>query len=246
MSTIESTGSSPAPIELQTRHTEADELNARQRRDIAEAHHRIKNNLQAVISLIEMQKAEAVDGLLPVSALNESILQIKTIALVHDVLSHEGSMNEVDAGQMLGNLVDLLAVSLGRVDQKVNIKLDTPSIWLPTHAATALALIVNELVSNAYKYGYSPERQLENDYIYIGFTKQENELFLEVCDRGAGFHPEFDVATCANLGLALVQSLVDNDLRGWLTFGATSAAGALNERAGGRVCIRFPAQSQSG
>ncbi len=230
---------------LQKRQAEVEALNERLERAIAETHHRVKNNLQAVISLLEMQKDEAAEGLLPVESLSESILQIKTIALVHDVLSHEGPISEVDARVVLGNLVELLTTSLRSGGKPAPLSLQADCVWLLTQTATALALVVNELISNACKHGCLAEKDQENNRICVRFSAQENELLLEVEDNGTGFPRDFDVATHANLGLSLVQSLVANDLQGRLFFGTVAAPGTSDRPPGGRVLVRFPAPSRN-
>jgi len=237
----------PAEARLGGCHAELRALHLRLQREIAEAHHRITNNLQAVMSLIEMHKGEALDGFVSVEALNGSLLQIKTIALVHDLLSHKEAFNDVDTQMLLGNLVDLLAGS----GIAARITLSADSVWLSTQAATSLALIVNELISNAHKHGTLGDhsdtllsRNSSNDGISVRFWQHESSLVLEVDDSGPGFPMGFDVNQHANLGLALVQSLVENDLRGQLTFGLapTSSGGSLpGKTAGGRVRIEFSA-----
>ncbi|MCW3051208.1 MAG: signal transduction histidine kinase [Chthonomonadales bacterium] len=230
-----------AEADLVKRQVEIEALNVRLQRAIAETHHRVKNNLQAVISLLELQKEDAADDLLPIQSLNESLLQIKTIALVHDVLSHEDPQSEVDVQRVLKSLVELLAASLRSSGKSVSIHLQAQSLWLSTQAATALALVVNELISNAYKHGCQSERIPTNDGISVRLSLHDREALLEVEDCGPGFPPGFDVTTDANLGLSLVQSLVENDLRGHLTFGAMAASAVHDGYPGGKVCIRFPA-----
>ncbi len=230
---------------LQKRQAEVEALNLRLQRAIAETHHRVKNNLQAVISLIELQKADAINDVLPIQSINESLFQIKTIALVHDVLSHDGPMNDVDARVVLTNLVDLLSDSLGGAGKHAPLYLQAQSVWLSTQQATALALVVNELISNAFKHGYLPERKQDNDGIYIRFSIRGNEALLEVEDRGIGFPGDFNITIHANLGLALVQSLVENDLQGRIYFGVADPSGPQVDSLGGKVSIRFPAPTRT-
>jgi two-component sensor histidine kinase len=206
---------------VQERTTEIQLLNKDLRRSMAETHHRVKNNLQVVSALLEMQMEEAPDAV-PRAAVRDSLRQIKTIAIVHDLLSHTHGAGKVDAVQVLKNLMPLLSAGMQTGGEAVAIALETGSdpIYLPTKAATGLALVVNELVSNAVKHGRSMQRRTDsNETITVRLTREpEESLLLAVEDTGQGFPDSFDVKKDANLGLELVQSIVANDLQGSIQF----------------------------
>ncbi|MCW3101094.1 MAG: signal transduction histidine kinase [Chthonomonadaceae bacterium] len=227
------------------RTAEIQALNADLQRAIAETHHRVKNNLQVVSALLEMQMDETPDAI-PRPAIQERLTQIKSIALVHDLLARNHAQGqEVDAMQVLTNLLPLLAAGMQKEDTPSPIRLEGEpgSIDLPTKAATGLALVVTELVSNAVKHA-SPrqERSTTDAAITVRLTREPYELLqLVVEDNGPGFPEGFDADADANLGLELVASIVANDLLGEINYGNRTfdTADGLE---GGRVVIVFPAR----
>lgn len=186
---------------------------------IQEVHHRVKNNLQAVSALLEMQ-IDPDTAVLPVEAVYDSLSQIKTIALVHDLLSRDKPIGKVDVAQVLTNLARLLAPSMGRGDRPLPIRVTAESVWMPTKAATSLALAVNELLTNAAKHNTTSETDEESrhDAIEVSLWREEETVHVAVQDHGPGFPPQFDPVLDANIGLQLVHTLVQHDLRGAVTF----------------------------
>ncbi|HLV81906.1 MAG TPA: GAF domain-containing protein, partial [Chthonomonadaceae bacterium] len=208
---------------------------------IQEVHHRVKNSLQMVTGLLEIQATEHGD-VLPASAVHDGLRQVKTIALVHDLLSRDQPIGNVNAAEVLSRLVTLLTTGLGLPDSEQPLLLSAEPVWLPTKAATAMALVVNELVSNAIKHGQPPERNHSNRYgtIQILLHRQEPEVLLSVQDEGPGFPPGFDPLRHAHVGLELVQTLVANDLQGTLFFSNPDRTDPNRGLTGGRVEIIFP------
>ncbi|HZT41963.1 MAG TPA: GAF domain-containing protein [Chthonomonadaceae bacterium] len=222
---------------FQAEHERSEQLAAA----IQEVHHRVKNSLQMVTGLLEIQAAEHGE-ILPTSAVHDGLRQVKTIALVHDLLTRDQPIGNVNAAEVLSRLVTLLTTSLGLLPSERPIHLNAEPVWLPTKAATAMALIVNELVSNAIKHGQPPERKDNTRYgtIQICLTRQEPEVLLSVQDEGPGFPPDFDPIQHAHVGLELVLTLVTNDLQGTLVFSNVPGEGANRPVAGGRAEVIFP------
>lgn len=184
---------------------------------VKEGNHRIKNNLQVIGALIDMQLQEPGTSV-PKRALEDVVQQVKTVAAVHDFLSQELRSDRVQADKMLQKLVDLTAQPAG-----VEATLDTQLLALPVKQATALALITNELLLNAGKHGATQ--------VCVRMKTEGETSCLEVCDNGPGFSPDFDVAEHANIGLALVDTLARHDLAGEAVFFTNSGA---------HVTITFP------
>ncbi len=184
---------------------------------VQESNHRIKNNLQVIGSLIDMKLHEP-GAMVPKSALEDIVHQVRAVAAVHDFFSHELRSDQVQGDQMLRRLVDLTALPIG-----LNVRLETETISLAVKQATAIALITNELLLNSGKHG-ATEAQ-----IVMKVTGPVARL--RVSDNGPGFPPDFDAAHDANLGLALVDTLARHDLQGHILF--------ANDR-GARVEVTFP------
>jgi two-component sensor histidine kinase len=131
-------------------------------------------------------------------------------------------------------------------ERLASIRLEAEPVWLPTKAATALALIVNELVSNAVKHGQfgsGGEPPGPEDYISVRLLRRDGDIVVVVEDCGPGFPSGFHPSVHAHLGLDVVWSLVKNDLQGEVTFtnvGPNSRCGNRPGRTGGRVEVVFP------
>lgn len=207
---------------------------------IAEVHHRVKNSLQEVSALLEMQ-LPFDNEMMPVQTVREGLSQIKTIALVHDLLARDQPIGNVDAARVLTKLVELLSAGLRTAERPTPIRFEAEQAWIPTKAATALALAVNELVSNALKHNRALNQKDLNsrDPIEVSLVNANGEVCVTVQDSGPGFPEDFDPKSHANFGLDLVFTLVTHDLHGSVTFSNRTSQGDDNDTHGGRVKIIF-------
>jgi len=207
---------------------------------IQEVHHRVKNNLQAVSALLEMQIDSDCETL-PVDAVQDSLRQIKTIALVHDLLTHDKPMGRVDATQVLTRLVAMVSATIGSPDNPSPISLSGVPMPIPVRAATALALAINELLYNSAKHfwraasGGPARRDLR---IQVCVSDGGESVEISVQDNGPGLPPGFDSSRDAHVGLELVHTLVSHDLRGRVVFRNSAPHGAA-DAGGARVEIVF-------
>jgi two-component sensor histidine kinase len=127
-----------------------DRVISRREATIREVHHRVKNNLQTVASLLRLQARRLDDHPLAVAALEESVRRIAAIALVHETLTEELE-GAVDMAEVARRVVRMLEGSLGRED--VRIAVDAQSVRVDAHVATPLSVVLNELVQNAVEHG---------------------------------------------------------------------------------------------
>jgi two-component sensor histidine kinase len=179
-----------------------------------EIHHRVKNNLQTVASLLRLQ-ARASENIDPRKALEDSVNRILAIAAVHEVLT-ERREDDVDLAELLGRLRAMLVQSVG-VGREVQATFEP--VLLAGQRATSLALVFSELLGNAIEHG--------GTHIAIDLAQQGGELVLSVSDDGPGLSE----AEPSGTGLSIVRALVRDELRG--SFELTSADGA-------RAVVRFP------
>lgn len=189
----------------------ADEMNAM----MQEMHHRIKNNLQTVADLLilEMSRNSAP----PVQeSLRDSITRIKSIAASHEMLSVE-SVGLTDITELARRVVETTRRSMLRPDQKIEINVRGQEIYLGSKQATAFALVLNELVSNALEHGF---RTRTRGNIDIELDWDAAEVWMRVQDDGAGLPERFDLKTSHGLGLQIARTLVEKDLRGKLALTA--------------------------
>jgi len=164
-----------------------------------EIHHRVKNNLQTVASLLRLQ-ARSADGVDPRKALDDSANRILAIAAVHEVLT-ERRHDDVELAQLLDRLRAMLVQGTGTPKQ-IEAKLE--SISLDGNQATALALVFSELLQNALEHG--------GQTITVELGRRNGEVVLAVADDGVGTDGE-----STGTGLSIVGALVRDELRGTLT-----------------------------
>ena len=180
---------------------------------VREAHHRIKNNLQSISDLLYLEST-AEDGASRQDALRESIDRIQAIATVHDLLSQDEDIRVVDTRAVLERLVPMALRSSGGPMHENDVQMDVASFPLSSKRATALALIVNELVSNAVKHAC---RGGGGGKVFITLCQDSEELVLRVKDEGPGLPGNFSLETHSHVGLDVVRTLAERDLNGSFT-----------------------------
>lgn len=180
---------------------------------IREVHHRVKNNLQTIASLLRIQ-ARRSDSDETRRALAEATERVGSMAVVHDLLA--GSDEEcVDFAQAASTVVDLVARGLIGRGGGIEVSVIGTTGQVDAHTATSLALAVAELVHNALEHGLVDR---ESGHVEVSMRRVPGELVLTVRDDGVGLPMGFDPATSANLGLEIVRTVVEDDLRGTLSY----------------------------
>jgi two-component system, sensor histidine kinase PdtaS len=181
-----------------------------------EIHHRVKNNLQTVASLLRLQARDA-ENIDPRKALDDSVNRILAIAAVHEVLTEQRD-EDVDLADLLGRLRAMLVQDVGAAGHKVTAELEP--ITLAGHRATALALVFSELLGNAFEHG--------GVHVQVSLHGQDGEVVLTIADDGPGIPAEPHKGT----GLSIVRALVRDELGGTLE---------LRGDEGTMAEVRFPA-----
>ena len=179
-----------------------------------EIHHRVKNNLQTVASLLRLQ-ARAEDGVDPRKALDDSVNRILAIAAVHEVLTEQRE-EEVDLGELLDRLRAMLVQGIGAGKQ---VEAELEPVSLAGNRATALALVFSELLQNALEHG--------GNQVRIELARRNGSALLAITDDGG-----VDEDVRSGTGLSIVRALVRDELQG--TF-------ELRGESGTRAEVLFPA-----
>jgi len=227
---------------------------------IAEIHHRVKNNLQTISSLLHLQsrRTESEDAR---TAIEESVRRIRAIAVVHEILSHKSS-DEVPFGDVVHPLVQIVRDALLAPGQRVRFTVEADDSILPSEMTTTLAVVVNELLQNCIDHAFpdhgaapgssadesqhevrnplnfrgrsqlskrlsarppgtapGAESSGEDDsgaQVTIRMSSVANAFTLEVADNGVGLPEDFATAK-SGLGLTIVRTLVESELRGVFT-----------------------------
>ena len=180
---------------------------------IQEMHHRIKNNLQSIASLLELEMLERCPSLEAQDCLQKSVNRVKSIAAVHQLLS-EQSASFTNVKDLARSLAAITSRSLVDPDKQVTISVQGPEVYLTSHQATSLALILNELLSNAVKHGLAKRR---SGSISIDFITDARGVTIAVKDDGVGLPTGFDMEASAHLGLQIARNLAESDLGGSLS-----------------------------
>ncbi len=196
---------------------------------IREMHHRIKNNLQTVAMLMQMQIPDA-DGLDTRHVLETNVHRIHSIAAVHEVLSEQG-FRLVDVKDVLERITQMTAETMTAPGQTISLDVYGEALTLPSRAATSLALVVNELVQNGLEHAFKGRAR---GRVQISLGRSSEELIVLVRDDGAGF----PAAHTPGLGLEIVETLVTEDLNGRIKFHRLAQ--------GTEVSIRMPRSLERG
>ncbi len=177
---------------------------------IREIHHRVKNNLQTVASLLRLQSRRMTNEE-SVQALAESVRRISSIALVHETLSQD-SRQRVSFDKVAQRLIDMLAVGLTDPTRPVEMELEGSAGELPAEVATPLALVLSELLQNSVEHAFVKE----GGSVTISLDRRTASLHLEVHDDGVGVPDGWSLESDANLGLRIAMTLVESELGGTL------------------------------
>jgi len=177
---------------------------------LEEIHHRVKNNLAVVSSLLELQKNEASDGVR--SILQDTQSRIHSIAMIHEKLYKTETLSEIDIREYIGDFTKMIANSFNSDQKDITITKEVQSFTLDITKAVPVGLILNELLNNAYKHGFS---DAESGELRITLRKEDEESVLRVADNGKGLPDDFSLTDQQSLGMTLIQTLT-NQLEGEL------------------------------
>ncbi len=193
---------------------------------IREIHHRVKNNLQTVAALLRLQ-ARRMDSDTARSALEEAVRRVGSIAVVHEILS-QAVEEDVDFDDVADRLAVVL-VEVGAGVVPVRVSREGSFGRLPSETATALAMVLTEVIQNAVEHGYPDASAVDGGgRVALGVRRRVGILEVSVTDDGRGLPAGFDLDTSTGLGLSIVRTLVESELGGRLDVGSrTDARGAV-------------------
>ncbi len=178
---------------------------------LREVHHRVKNNLQAIISLIEMRIDHLFDPY-TIQFLREIQEQARTMSLVYEQLYQSDSLARVEMQIYLDKLTSNVLQAFGD-GRFIEVQVDAAGIWLDVGAATPCGLIINELVTNALKHAFPPDFQGQPK-IWVSFKRNEDHFALVVEDNGIGLPDNVELRQTRSMGLRLVKLWAVHQLGG--------------------------------
>ena len=183
---------------------------------IREIHHRVKNNLQTISSLLRLQ-GRRLESPEAKAAVAESVRRIRTIALVHETLSREPG-DDVAFLEIVRPLLRLAEEGLQSPDRPVRFTVQGDGGRLPSTIATPLSVVLTELLQNAVDHGF-PEGSTGGDVV-VQLNPTDDQLNIRVINDGRGLDSRFELNKATGLGLSIVRTLVTTELAGTITMRA--------------------------
>ena len=172
---------------------------------LAELHHRVKNNLAIISGLLNLQE-DAINNSEAKQIISETKNRIMSMALVHKMLFKNPELKKIDFGKYSSELISELFNSYHLLDD-ITIEEDYDTINLSINTSIPLGLILNEIVTNAIKYGFKDEPTANNKF-FVSIKKINNSVSLIVKDSGNGFQKDLNTDLETNsLGIVLIKSL---------------------------------------
>lgn len=194
---------------------------------LQESNHRIKNNLQVIISLLSVQQLYSQQHTsVNVQDLLESIIsRVQNIAAVHEMLiSEDGRQQNIDLEELLLGVLQIYQ------HQDIKLYIDAPDILIPHNKATSISMAINELVVNSLKYAFPPE--WKDKCVRVLCKLAEGNIHITVEDNGIGLPPHINFQKSTSIGFSIIRTLIANDLHGSLD--------VVNTGNGTRATIQIP------
>ncbi|MFT5661003.1 MAG: PAS domain S-box-containing protein [Sulfurimonas sp.] len=193
---------------------------------LKEIHHRVKNNMQIISSLLDMQSRRSDDIILK-NALQESRSRIHTMALVHEFLYLGDSLSFIDLPLYINKLLHDIKQSCTAHSNPVNLEIEIEPIFFSSDKCIQIGMVVHELAVNAFKYAFANK---ENNIFSIRLTVQEDQyndsIELYIKDNGDGFDTTQNHIEKNSIGMNLVHSIVEDQLEGTISY-STSPNGVV-------------------
>lgn len=176
---------------------------------IQEIHHRVKNNLQTIASLLRLQGRRSKSPEVK-AALQESTNRILSMAVAHEFLSQHDT-EEINVNEVTKGIIERVAPNMVDKDFVLTSKIEGPEVVLPSQNASNLAVIINELILNAIEHGFEGR---SHGMIGLRTAIEEDGYLIELYDDGVGLPDDFDISKSKSLGLQIIKTLVQDDIGG--------------------------------
>ena len=203
---------------------------------IQEIHHRVKNNLQTIASLLRLQARRSGDPTVS-HILGESVNRILSVAVVHEFLS-QNETAAISIREMTQRILSQTVTGVLDPGKDITFRLQGGNPYLTAQQATVCALVINELVQNALEHGYDGR---DKGLVTVTLKDEGERVTVLVEDDGEGLPEGFNVSTDGSLGLRIVQTLVEEDLKGRFVL-----ENGTSEGIGVRAVVTFPKSTAGG
>jgi PAS domain S-box-containing protein len=179
---------------------------------LREIHHRVKNNLQLVTGLLDMTRMRTEDESTN-SILTDLMLKIQTMAQIHTRLYESKQFGRINITGQIRDQVTALSNIYSHKGHEISCEIPSQEVILPVDQALPCALVVNEILSNAYKHAFKGRKKGK---IEISAVQENGQIRITVRDNGIGIPVDFDISRSNSLGLKLIRTLVQHQLKGSL------------------------------
>lgn len=217
------------------RRTEENLQNSLKEKEIllSEVHHRVKNNLAVISGLLELESMDWEDNQEVRNVLNDSMLRIKSIAMIHEQLYQSEDFANMEFDNYVKELVELISDTLNVNGKQIVLEVHSDNLEININQAIPCALIINELVTNSYEHGFEG---VSEGKLKVNLKVEDERVHISVIDNGKGLPDDFDSAESASLGLTMVKQLT-RQLNGELDF---------HDKEGTHVEVSFKMDRKSG
>jgi PAS domain S-box-containing protein len=181
---------------------------------LREIHHRVKNNLQLISGLLDVSRIRTTDETAN-SVLTDMMLKIQTMAQIHTRLYESKQFGKISLMGQIEDQVSALSNIYSHKGHEIDCKINPHEIFLPVDQAIPCALVINEILSNTYKHAFKGRNQ---GIIEISAFRENDQICIIVQDDGVGLPDNFEIASSKSLGLKLIRTLLQYQLKGKLSF----------------------------
>jgi two-component sensor histidine kinase len=214
--------------ELKKQRDSLEELVSEKETLLREIHHRVKNNLQLISGLLDMtrmsSKDESTNGIL-----TDIMLKIQTMAQIHTKLYESKLFGKISLSAQIRDQIDGLSNIYSDKGHEIHFEVNSPEVFLPVDQAIPCALAVNEVLSNAYKHAFKGRKK---GTIRISAVQENGRICIMIRDDGIGLPAHFDISRTNSLGIQLIRTLVQHQLKGSFT---------VKSQKGTEIRMEFPA-----
>jgi len=197
---------------------------------LREIHHRVKNNLQIVSGLLDMTRKRSQDPA-TTGILMDMMMKIDTMAQIHTRLYESKQFNKIDMNIQIRDQVSALTNIYSTKNCEISTTIKSSSLYLSVDQAIPCALMVNEILTNAYKHAF---RGREHGTIEISAFQEDGHMTISIRDDGIGISRDLDTAHTTSLGFKLIRALIQFQLKGSFT---------INNDRGTEIVAKFPIQT---
>ncbi|MBA7584083.1 hypothetical protein ES708_26036 [subsurface metagenome] len=171
---------------------------------LKEIHHRVKNNLQIISSLLKLESA-STKNTMTIRALKQTQERIRAMGIIHEILYKSNNFSHISTADYIRRLTTYLLTSYGMNNYSITLRTDIEDILIDLNRGIPCGLIINELISNSLKYAFPQGKKGE---ITISFNYKDDKYILVISDNGVGLPKKINLQKVQTLGLTIVNTLV--------------------------------------